>query len=222
MTQTPVPHKEIPLPETDYSTLAQKAVSLWLQGIRLPLTAAETVAGKRGAEPPWGPTVTFDAFASKVRTSAGSLLHDERLIDQGRLQDARVVQLRRATELETEAEATRSEAEVELNARREAEQRQRVDLEEARRARDAELAREKVAQERAAQERIREQELTTQKIQAAQDKVLSAQERSARKAKLAADRATLAKEKQAVMAKERAASIENELDRTKALRQAKS
>ncbi len=79
-------------------TIPRTAVRSWLSAVRLPLSAAEVVVGKQGAD--WLPAMVFEGFEAGVKRSVGGLLHDQELMQEGTLERAKVDQLRRATELE--------------------------------------------------------------------------------------------------------------------------
>ena len=54
--------------------LQRTAVRTWLSAVRLPLSAAEVVAGKQGAE--WPPALAFSGFEAGVKRGLGALLGD--------------------------------------------------------------------------------------------------------------------------------------------------
>src|SRR5206468_2327062 len=83
------------------------------RGARLPLTAVETVTGQRGAEHPWPPAMIFETFEAGVKQVLGTILRDPELVDEARVQQAKLGQLRQAEMLEAEAELRRQQAEAE-------------------------------------------------------------------------------------------------------------
>jgi hypothetical protein len=89
-----------------------------LQGLRLPLTGAEVLAGQRGNQA-WPPSIAFDGFEASVKQVAGSVLGDRELLEAARLQRAKVEELRRADELDVRAEQKRSRANDEARSRTE-------------------------------------------------------------------------------------------------------
>ena len=69
--------------------------------------------------------IAFDGVAANVEQVVGSMLRDEKLERHGRLEQARVAELRDAARLQTLAEETENEAEEAFEARREADKRKR-------------------------------------------------------------------------------------------------
>ena len=70
---------------------------------RLPLTAVETIAGRSQDGAAWPPALVFESFKSGAKQVAGSLLGDDTLVEEGRLGQAKVAQLRKAAEMEAVA-----------------------------------------------------------------------------------------------------------------------
>jgi hypothetical protein len=71
--------------------------------VRLPLTAVEVIAGHNQDGTAWPPSLAFESFEAAAKQVAGSLLRDDTLVQEGRLAQAKVAQLRKATELEAVA-----------------------------------------------------------------------------------------------------------------------
>jgi len=65
----------------------------------------------RGQQPneQWPPALAFEGLEAGVETVLGSLLRDDVLVEQGRMRQAKVAQLRKAEQLETLADATERE-----------------------------------------------------------------------------------------------------------------
>src|SRR6476619_6654491 len=76
---------------------------------RVSLDLVARMAGQRDNEY-WPPALTFDNFEGNVDAVVGGLLRDETLLKKGRLQQARVAQLREAAQLRTVAEQERVRA----------------------------------------------------------------------------------------------------------------
>jgi len=176
--------------------VARTYVCGWLQAVRLPLTAAERLAGKQGDES-WAPTVAFERLAAEVKRSVGGFTGDEALVEEARLTNAKLDQLREAAELRTSAEAKRAQAEAE---QQEAERRQ---AEQAQRAEQELQAKERQAEQREREEKARvEQEAREAKAEAAEaEKVV---ERAVAKGDRKAKRAALEAEEQALQTRQQA------------------
>ena len=70
--------------------IRQGALSLWLRGVRIPLTVAEA-ALKRGQDTSdWGPTLAFAKVEAAAKSFVGNLVHDDTLIGLANLQRAEV------------------------------------------------------------------------------------------------------------------------------------
>lgn len=91
------------------TTMPRRAIELGLAAGRLPLTAVETVTGRRDSG--WLPAVAYTGFESTVLQLAGGLLRDETLAAAGRRKQAAATTLANAVEMEAEAETFEAESE---------------------------------------------------------------------------------------------------------------
>ena len=152
----------------DTAKIRRDALALWLQGLRLPLTAAETVL-KRGEDTAsWPPAIAFEKVEAAVREAVGNLVHDDILVGMARLQRAEVAQ-----RLAGPRQASRRRSHG-AEARRTAE------------AKAADLERQREQAERAADER--EQRLDEERRQAEQQVAQKAARKKAATRKQAAAR----------------------------------
>jgi hypothetical protein len=197
--------------------LPRTFVRTGLRAARLPISMAEVALG-RGDD--WSPARRFDSAAGSVKLLAGALLHDDVLVEEGRLDVERVTELERAAALEAEAARRRSLADTQLGERREHDATRREAADERAEQRVTQLEHERAERERAAERAAaaREQELREREAEA--ERALSAEEREARRTRLAAERAALGAERDAVEAKEEAADVEGVLDVAQAARKA--
>jgi hypothetical protein len=193
----------------------------YLQAVRLPLTVAESVL-KRGQDTEdWGPTMAFDALEATVLQKVGSFLKDEDLVTQGRLAEARVTQLRRAAALEAEAEAKRTEADAEYRERIETDEQRRKRIAAEADQRENAVAQEAARKKAAADAKARQQQEASRKIEAAQEKAISKQERAARRTRIEAEAEALADEQRAAAAEGAVLDLDAALRTTMAVRKAK-
>jgi hypothetical protein len=126
--------------------LPRRALGLWMRALRLPLTTAELAAGKQN-DTAWPPALAFESFEATAEVMVGSVLRDDELVQQGRLTQAKVAELREAARLETIAEQRRFESDAEYQRRKErADEQRRAAAEQAE-------ARKKAVEEREARER---------------------------------------------------------------------
>lgn len=199
------------------STLPRTAVHATLAWMRLPLTSVETLTRQRGNDS-WPPAIAFEAFAANAKQVVGSILHDDALVDEGRIQQARVAELRQAVELEVEADQTRAQADAQLQARLEQSEQERQHAETQARQREQTIAREKAAAEQQAARDAREKAETVGKIDQLREKRVTATERNARLTRVNEESAALARQRQAVKAKETAAKAAQAVEQKKAER----
>jgi len=168
------------------------------------------------------PTLAFEGFEATVRQVAGSVLRDERLVEEGRLIEAKVARLRKAVELETEAEQRRREADAKLVQRRQADAQARARVERETEAREQAVQQEKTAKERAAAETAAAKERSARKADAARKKVVGAQERSATAARLDAERDALTAKRQSLAATGEVLHLDDAIEASKASRKRRS
>ena len=93
----------------DIDQIRRDALSLWLRGIRLPLTVAEATV-KRGQDTTsWPPALAFEKTEAAIKAFVGGIVRDDTLIGAANLQRAEVAQREEALAKRAEAEATRAE-----------------------------------------------------------------------------------------------------------------
>ena len=197
-------------------TIQRTAVRSWLSAVRLPLSAAEIVVGKQGSN--WPPAVAFEGFEAGVKRSIGNLVKDDQLVQEGTLEQGKVDQLRRATELEATAERRREEAEARFEDKKETVQERDRRLEREQQQREAKLAKDEAARKRKVEETARQKEETARKADQARKKAVAAQERQARATRLSAESEALEHEKQAVVAKGEVLDVDRALNATRTVR----
>ncbi len=131
------------------NTIPRTAVKATLLGLRLPICGVEVLTGQTG-NASWPPAMAFEGFEAGVKQVVGSILRDEELVDEGRIQQAKVTELRRAVELEVRADQKRAAGDRELR-----EQQARAKEERNKAEQDA-LRREQVIErdQRAAEQRV--------------------------------------------------------------------
>jgi hypothetical protein len=188
--------------------------SLW--ATRLPLTVVEALRGDRAGT--WTPVLVFDGVAATVREFAGGVLRDDELVQAGRMERARVAELKRATELEATAIATRQHADAELEEQRSRAEQERERAARQTRARKAALQREREQERAEVEETAEVLEDSVRETEAKTKEQLAKQQRATRKARLQAEREVLQDERRAVAAEGAAVDADRELRATKAAR----
>lgn len=203
------------------STLTEQArsfprtvIGTALTAVRLPLTAAERIAGQTSNEE-WPPSLVFAGAEATVETVLGSLLHDQELLERGRLRQARVTQLREAVELQTLAEQQRAKANTTFEQRQQAAAQRHDQVE------DTTERREQQVEQKAAQEKARVRKTAAarkravEESAAATEKRLDRQERAGRLAALDAETEALDARRDAVKSTAKADLVDEALDATR-------
>jgi len=200
--------------------IPRTVVRVWLRTARLPLQAVEVVAhrGDHGTE--WPPALAFESFEAQVKQVAGSVLRDDALVEEGRLTEAKVVQLRKAATLETVAERRKATADAKLAAQRESAGQRRRRVEHDATKREAALERERAAKKHRVEREAGQKKQAAARAETARSKALERQERAAAKTRVEQERAALRKERTAVAKKQRVTKADKDIRATKAVRKA--
>ncbi len=202
---------------TAVRAVPRAVVDVSLRAARVPLDVAGRVTGQSGNEE-WPPAVAFDTFQANVESVLGALLKDEELQDRGRVQHARVAQLRHAADLRAVADQQRLQADRTLEQREQ--QVERVRQEAERRAEQ----REQEVQQHAEQRRTEVRQRTAKKaaaaheVQQAQKKAQTQQERRARQQSLEREAEAVDAAKSAVEARETTARVTDAIEGSRAAR----
>jgi len=197
-------------------TIQRTAVRSWLSAVRLPLTAAERVVGKQGAQ--WPPAMAFEGFEAGVKRSVGNLLGDSQLAQEGSLESGKVAQLRRAAELEAKAEGRRQDAEVRFEDRKESVQERSRRLEREQEQREEKLAQDEADRKKAVEAAARKKEEAARKADQVRQEAVAAKERQARATRISAEAEALDHERAAVAAKGDVLEVDRALNATKVAR----
>jgi hypothetical protein len=200
---------------TVMTAVPRTVVGAYLKVARLPISMVSRVTGRAET---WPPTLAFDRFEANVDTVLGTLLKDEQLVDRGRLQQARVEELRRAATLRTVAEEERLVAETELEEKRRRADQQREEAERRAEEREQQVARQAQARMQEVEQNAARKAAAVRQNQAAQEKAVSRQERKAKQQALGKEVEALTKAKDAVEASETAALVEDAIEGSKAAR----
>lgn len=200
-------------------TIQRTAVRTWLSAVRLPLSAAEIVVGKQGAQ--WPPALAFEGFEAGVKRGLGNLLGDPQLVEEGTLERGKLDQLLRASELEEAAERHRQEGEARFEQRTEAVEDHRRQIEEQQEEAAAKLAQEQGRREKAVAAKAGQKEQAARAADQARQKVVAAQERQARASRLDDESDALRRERDAVDSRNEVLEVDRALEATKAARKRK-
>jgi hypothetical protein len=200
-------------------TIPRTAVKVALQGLRLPITGIEAIAGQQGNDS-WPPVIAFDGFEASAKQVVGSILRDETLVEEGRVQQAKVIELRRAIELDAEAEQTRAAADAALRARRDDAARQRRHAEAEAERREQAIEQDRVAQAERTAKQLNEKATTIERSDRARDNRVSALERNARRTRVDEEMAAVKQQSRAVQATKSAKDAAHAVEQKKARRKA--
>jgi hypothetical protein len=201
------------------STLPSTIIKAGLQGLRLPLTAIE-FATHNGETAAWPPSLAYESFEAGAKQVLGSLVRDEALVREGRLQRAKINELVEAEHLEVEAEQKRQLADAQVEEHRQAADNARERAEEQAEQRTRQVAQQKAEKERSVQEDAARREQAAAKSAAQRDKVVTAEERRAARTRITEESAALSKRSEALAAQRNAASLDDALEAKKAQRKA--
>jgi hypothetical protein len=199
------------------TAIPRNAVKGALDAMRIPLSTIERLSGKSANEA-WPPALAFEEFQAEAKKFAGSMLRDETLVEEGRLQAVKVTERRRSLELKAKAEGVREQADSEFTQKQKAAEDERQRAEKEASEREAAIARDK----RAAEERVRADQKraaeSVAKVDAAREEAIAAAEREARRVKADAEAAALAKQQQTVVSIETAGTLSDAVEKKKAQR----
>lgn len=95
------------------TTFPRMALTGALQWLRLPVSGLELATGQRG-NPTWPPALAFGEFEAGVKQLVGSILRDDGLVEEGRVRQTEVAELRRAVGRKVQADQQRADAHREL------------------------------------------------------------------------------------------------------------
>jgi hypothetical protein len=204
--------------KTNVQIVPRIVLGTYFRAARLPLTVVERIAGQAQNEQ-WPPALAFEGFEANIEATVGSLLHDRALAEKGRVRQAKVAQLRKATDLETVAEQKREQADQTLEQRREKAEEQRAEAERRAEQREQDLKRQAELHEQKVKEKAAKKTAAARKTKAAQDKAVDRQERAAKAAALAKESEALQASKQALDAQDTVEVIDKTIEGSKAARQ---
>ena len=172
------------------ASVPKEVLRVSLHTWRLPLSAAEAVARRVGADPAqWPPAVAYESFEGSAKQVVGTVLRDEDLVEEGRMQRAKATELRQAETLDAEADRRRAQARSEAD----------------RRHREAASRRRRIEQD------AQRQEKTVEKRAEAEKKAAATRRRNAANRQRRAEAVTVAEKAEALDAKERALEATGEV-----------
>ncbi|MDP1795373.1 MAG: hypothetical protein Q8K63_14640 [Acidimicrobiales bacterium] len=200
-------------------TIPRTVVRTTLEGMRLPLATVERFAGQE-ANATWPPTLLFEDFESNALQFVGGVLRDNELIEQGRLQAAKLSELRRATELEAKAEMTREAADAKAEKDRAAAAQARARAEQDARDREANAKRRSEEAKAALEADAQLAEAQVDAVAERRARNVAANERTARLAAADAETKALTKQQVALASAEQVAKVGEKFEAKK--RQRKS
>jgi hypothetical protein len=196
--------------------LPRNAVLGSLELTRLPLTAAERALHK--TEGTWAPTIAADRLQARVKEVAGSVLRDERLLADARLQNAALDERLRAADAEAEAERIRRTADERLAQERRAAEEAKRAVAQRDQQREQTVEAQVEAKERRVQQKAAEKKATARKITSAQEEALEQRETAAKRQSLAKESKALNDQRAAAEAKAEVLHLEDKLNDVKTAR----
>jgi hypothetical protein len=185
--------------------IPRKALLGYLELSRLPLTAAERALGR--TEGTWPLTIAADRMQAAIKDVAATVLRDETLRADAKLQRAALDERLRAADAEAEAERIRRQADENLRREQRAAQEAK-----------AEVAKRDAQRDRQVTKQVAQKKTTARKVAAAQEEALEQREAKATREQLAKEAVAVREQRAAVEAKAEALALEDELARAKAAR----
>ena len=203
---------------TNYAkAVPRTAARSYLRVLRLPLTAAERIAGGRVDET-WAPSLAFESLEAGVEARLGAVLQDQKLLESAQLRQEKVAKLRKATALETVAEEQRQEADEEFQARRAKAEERRAEAKRRAEQREADLKRNAELHEQKVKEKAAKKAAAARQTKAKQEEAIARRERAAKAKALDAEVEALDATKEAVEAKETVEVVTDTLEGQKEAR----
>ena len=202
------------------NTIPRTAMKATLVGLRLPICGIEVLTGQT-KNASWPPAVAFEGFEAGVKQVVGSILRDSELVEEGRLQQAKVTELRRAVDLEVQAEQKRAAGDRELRERLARAEDERNKAEQDARRREQVVQRDKRAAEQRVEREVGEKATAIAATAQRTAKRVTAVERDARLTRIDQESTAVAQQRRAVRATKAAGNASAALERKKAQRQAK-
>ncbi|MBA2608462.1 MAG: hypothetical protein H0U92_05965 [Actinobacteria bacterium] len=199
------------------TTIPRTAVKSALDAMRLPLSTIERLTGQAENQA-WPPALMFEEFQASAKQFAGSVLRDETLVEEGRLQSVKVSELRRSFDLDLKAEATREQADAKLARKHESAEGERQQAEQQAREREAKIARLKRDTEARVKADAKRAAETVAKAEKIREDRLAAADRAARLANADAESTALAKQKKAVASISKVTTLADAVETKKAKR----
>jgi hypothetical protein len=185
--------------------LPRKAVLGYLEMTRLPLTAAERALNK--VEGTWAPTIAVDRFQARIKDAAASILKDDTLRADAKMQLAALDERMRAAEEAARAEAIRTQADDKLRREQKAAQ-----------AAKREVAKRDELREDAVERKAEAKKATSRKIEAAQSEALHKVEERVQRDVLTKESKALNNQRAAAEAKAEVLDLDDKIQATKAAR----
>jgi hypothetical protein len=192
-------------------------VSGSLRVARLPVTVVERVARQQDNRR-WPPALAYESLEASIETVLGSLLRDDVLVDKGQVRRAKVAQLRKAAELRTLAAQERARAGEQHAERRDEIADQRAETAQRAEQRKQEVVRQARVDADKVNNKAAKKASASRQVKAAQDKVITRQERTAKAGALKAESRALSTAKKAVDADETVDVIDATIEGSKAAR----
>jgi hypothetical protein len=204
----------------DTAKIRRDALALWLQGLRLPLTAAEAVL-KRGEDTAsWPPAIAFEKVEATVKDAVGNLMRDDTLVGMARLQRVEVAQREQALSKRAEAEATRAEARRTAAAKAADVERQREQADRAADEREQRLDEERRRADQQVAQKAARKKAATRKQAAARKEAVDKAATKAEADRLRKEADSLRAKKQAVAAQGKVLELDREVQAKKGARRA--
>lgn len=190
-----------------------------LQAARLPLTTLERVMN-RDKRAQWPAAMFFDGYAAGVKQLVGGMLRDQELVEEGRLEQAKLAQLRRAGSLEATADERRARADAEFQQRQERDEQLREEVANRAAKRAADIEQAAADKQRRADRTKRQKAAAAKKAERLTTQARASSTRQAKRTAISAERGALSTTKRALAADAKVAKLDGRIKANKAARKA--
>jgi hypothetical protein len=204
-------------PLTRLNTLPRVVVGGYLRAVGLPLHAAARLTG-HGADQTWPPALAFEGAVAGIGSTLAALVGDDEWLESSRLRQAKVTQLRTASELEVLADQQESAAQREFDQRKHDADKRREEARVQADRREAELEQRATEKARSLEQRATRQKAGARQTRAKRDAAIDAAARRAKAHALAEESAAIDAAQDAISAEKVVDAIDDTIEKHRAAR----
>ena len=197
--------------------IPRASIDLATSMARVPVELAGRLVGRHD-DVTWAPVLALDAVDAAVSETVGSLVGDEELERRGRLERARLAEVREAVRLEGRADLERTEAERAFERRRANAERRKQRVESRAGQLEAQVDQQRRRDTDAIRDRAQRRERQAERESSAVQDAIAQQERAARVGEIAEERQAVATATRASRAKRKVTRTDQQIRATRSSR----